>query len=1473
VQQQWHKVKLQNAELSSEAFFYNSVTRSASWTLPRAVKVTPLPAKIDATALEPPVQLELGSMVWVPDDDDVANAAFVEVPFAPGAKGSVKFDDGLVVQLMPEETASVLPMDQQVLDEKINDLITLDQLNEFAVLYKLRTRFEKDLIYTSVSSVLISINPCKQLDICGAGMMRKYKAGVSNENPKSEHLPHVFRVGLEAYESLLRDKRSQSILVSGESGAGKTEATKLLLKYLAEASDMAKRAASGESIRSEIPEPGVSTVGKKKVIHRRSTNIERPSLWTTGEGGESSLSMDTSGGESESLVHGLESQILQASPLLEAFGNAKTIRNHNSSRFGKMVSVKFNEAGYITGATIANYLLEKSRVTTQSANERNYHIFYQLLAGLSSASMDTIRPTDSAAADGGGQEANDSYDEMIKVLREQLTLPVTAVEAAEPDASSPPPPSTRLTRSPSTARVRMKELKREFVFLAGGADDDTATKVDVNFSSSSDEEEDEEEDEDEEGQMVVGRKADKQHDASDLLLFKETVEAMGALHIPADEINGVLSMLAAVLQAGNVDFEDEQEAAGRASMEEAANAGGGSRPAASSIASNNNFESHIQVSSTPQSSERFRRIATLLGVERNALERVLVSRQMGSGRGSTYQVFYTTEQARSNLDSMVKLVYSSLFNYLVAKVNQAFEQGMSQPVTAKAAASKHLADVHLLDIFGFEIFESNSFEQLCINYCNETLQQFFNRYIFMLEQEEYERQGIKIAAVEFEDNSECLELLQGTSGVFSMLNEEGKIPKGSDISLLNKILTKHQKHPNLERTHIKVLNARQCFSIRHFAGTVAYDVTSFLTKNKDHLHSDILDALTATTQPFVATIMGFQEGNTSTSGTGGDQASSSGGSGYSYSFTSKKKGKKADAPHIPKSAGSSASGGTTLISKFQSQISVLMQGLDETQPHFIRCLKPNDSLEPGKVDAVKLHYQLHRNGLLQVCKMRQIGYPIRVSHHLFYERFLPVAQAVGIPPSPSIIKALKDKKEPKAKKGKPGKSTRNMAANKGKSTLFSGVGGRFSWPATYTAPALDAILLFLHSLGALQTGQFARGSTKVFLRNAAQSRLHVWAQQAAWAGQVLTHFRLLVVARARYAYYKEQLAALMTVLRTRSLPRVQAQLQMIEQGNGAGKALPYGGWSTKEVKKAKAALPQLRLEEAAKGTLRAAVEARDMEGLKAALANAASFNQPTLDQSAEADGARTMMKLLVREEDLKAALAAATKENNIGELRTLLKEARDLRLLVDEEEDPEGVRSVLQTQQCVEVEDAVKAWNKVEAVIIKLRRMQQPGANLFKLKAVLEEARVVGLDKDTSSLSPISDGSKGEGDADGADADGADADGTGTDGAGTDGAGTDGADGAGTDDTPAAQETMTGSDLVRAVETMHEEELARMEKLKARLELLLQGKEGEGTEGSGGDKEGEGDSANMASVVGDLRRMAMQMDAAAVLIKVGTHPV
>ncbi|KAM9292172.1 unconventional myosin-XV [Morus bassanus] len=204
-------------------------------------------------------------------------------------------------------------------EDGLEDMTQLEDLQEAAVLSNIRTRFERQLIYTYIGSILVSVNPYQLYNIYGTEQVLQYEGRALGENP-----PHLFAIANVAYSKVMDAKHNQCIIISGESGSGKTEATKLILRYLAAVSQ--KRSAA----------PQLS-----------------PLPW----------------------------QILEATPLLESFGNAKTVRNDNSSRFGKFVEI-FLEDGLICGAITSQYLLEKSRVVFQAKSERNYHIFYEMLAGL-----------------------------------------------------------------------------------------------------------------------------------------------------------------------------------------------------------------------------------------------------------------------------------------------------------------------------------------------------------------------------------------------------------------------------------------------------------------------------------------------------------------------------------------------------------------------------------------------------------------------------------------------------------------------------------------------------------------------------------------------------------------------------------------------------------------------------------------------------------------------------------------------------------------------------------------------------------------------------------------------------------------------------------------------------------------------------------------------------------------------------------
>ncbi|GLJ33257.1 hypothetical protein SUGI_0669180 [Cryptomeria japonica] len=637
--------------------------------------------------------------------------------------------DGNIVKI---STDKLLPANPDIL-EGVDDLIQLSYLNEPSVLHNLQYRYAQDMIYTKAGPVLVAINPFKDVCLYGKEFIRDYRLKVT-ENP------HVYMMADAAFGAMVRDGVNQSIIISGESGAGKTETAKIAMQYLA----------------------------------------------ALGGG------------------NGIEDEILQTNPILEAFGNAKTSRNDNSSRFGKLIDIHFGNSGKICGAKIQTYLLEKSRVVQQSQGERSYHIFYQLCAG---ASPD---------------------------LREQLNL-----KPAE-----------------------------EYSYL--------------NQSNC----------------LTIDEVDDAQR-------FKSILEALNVVQISIDDQKNMFAMLAAVLWLGNVKF---------------------------SVIDN---ENHVEV----ENSEGVKNAATLLGCNVLELMKALSTRKIRAGNENIEQKL-TLSQAVDTRDALAKAIYASLFDWLVEHINKSLEAGKRR--TGRS--------ISILDIYGFESFKRNSFEQLCINYANERLQQHFNRHLFKLEQEEYSLDGIDWTRVEFEDNQECLDLIEKRPlGLLSLLDEECTFPKGTDLTLANKL----KQH----------LNGNSCFKgergsafgVCHYAGEVVYDTTTFLEKNRDLLHSDLIQLMSSCTglpQLFAAN---FSKGP--------------------QILTPRGRANGADSQR------------QSVATKFKGQLFKLMQRLENTSPHFIRCIKPNKLQLPGVYEQGLVLQQLRCCGVLEVVRISRSGYPTRMSHQQFAKRY------------------------------------------------------------------------------------------------------------------------------------------------------------------------------------------------------------------------------------------------------------------------------------------------------------------------------------------------------------------------------------------------------------------------------------------------------------------------------------------------------
>ncbi|GAB4839626.1 Myosin-1 [Ancistrocladus abbreviatus] len=660
------------------------------------------------------------------------NWELAKVLSASGSEIIASLPEGKVIKVQAD---CLLAANPDILDG-VDDLMQLSYLNEPSVLYNLQYRYNQDTIYTKAGPVLVAVNPFKKVSLYGSDYIEAYKR-------RSNESPHVYAIADTALREMRRDEVNQSIIISGESGAGKTETAKIAMQYLA--------ALGGGS--------------------------------------------------------GIEYEILKTNPILEAFGNAKTSRNDNSSRFGKLIEIHFSETGKISGAIIQTFLLEKSRVVQCAEGERSYHIFYQLCSGAPLA------------------------------LREKLNL--KSVE-------------------------EYKYLQQSSCYTITGVDD-----------------------------------AEQ---------FVNVMEALDIVHVSKDDQDSAFAMLAAVLWLGNISF---------------------------TVIDN---ENHAE----PVVDEALLTVAKLIGCNIEALQLALSTRNMKVGNDNIVQKL-TLLQATDSRDALAKSIYSCLFDWLVEQINKSLSVGKLR--TGRS--------ISILDIYGFESFERNSFEQFCINYANERLQQHFNRHLFKLEQEEYIQDGIDWTRVEFEDNQACLNLFEKKPlGLLSLLDEESTFPNGTDLTFANKLKQHLKSNPCFQGERGKG------FTVCHYAGEVTYDTTGFLEKNRDLLHLDSIQLLSSCTsflpQVFASRMLTQSEKHVV---------------GPSYK------------------SGGADSQKLSVAMKFKGQLFQLMQRLESTTPHFIRCIKPNNLQSPGIYEQGLVLQQLRCCGVLEVVRISRSGFPTRMSHQKFARRY------------------------------------------------------------------------------------------------------------------------------------------------------------------------------------------------------------------------------------------------------------------------------------------------------------------------------------------------------------------------------------------------------------------------------------------------------------------------------------------------------
>ncbi|VDN52209.1 unnamed protein product [Dracunculus medinensis] len=705
---------------------------------------------------DPALQAEWSKkrLVWVPHETE----GFVA--------GSVKEDrgDDVVVEIV--ETGKRLTLskdDVQKMNppkfDKVEDMAELTCLNEASVLHNLRERYFSSLIYTYSGLFCVVVNPYKKLPIYSESLIEAFKGKKRHEMP-----PHIFAITDTAYRSMLQEREDQSILCTGESGAGKTENTKKVIQYLAYVAG---------ATRQQNKSPASPLKGE------------------------------------------LEHQLLQANPILEAFGNSKTVKNDNSSRFvsflGKFIRINFDMSGYISGANIEFYLLEKSRTLRQAADERSFHIFYQFLRGTS-----------------GAEKSNFLLEDVDKY----------------------------------------RYLNNGYICLPN---------------------------------------------VDDAAEFHNTVRSMKIMGFQDEEITSVLRLVSAVLLFGNMEFFQEKK-------------------------SDQAILNDDRVA---------QKLCHLLGLPLVDFTRAFLKPRIKVGREYVHKA-QNKEQAEFAVEAISKACYEKMFRWLVARLNKSLDR------TRRQGASF----IGILDIAGFEIFELNSFEQLCINYTNEKLQQLFNNTMFVLEQEEYQREGIDWKFIDFGlDLQPTIDLIEKPMGILALLDEQCLFPKATDKSLVEKLFVNHAKHPKFV---IPEMRAKSDFAVIHYAGRVDYSADQWLMKNMDPLNENVVAVFQNSSDPFVVSIWKDAE--------------------FAAICTSE---------YNETAFGTRTKKGMfrTVSQLHKEQLTRLMTTLRNTNPHFVRCIIPNHEKKAGKISSLLVLEQLRCNGVLEGIRICRQGFPNRIPFQEFRHRY------------------------------------------------------------------------------------------------------------------------------------------------------------------------------------------------------------------------------------------------------------------------------------------------------------------------------------------------------------------------------------------------------------------------------------------------------------------------------------------------------
>jgi myosin heavy subunit len=784
--------------------------------------------------------------------------------------------EGLQETVMLEDINAVV---RSTITRDYSNLEQLEDFSEPAILFQIRQRFLRNFIYTYVSNILIAVNPYQLLrrhdgqSIYGTNAVLEYEQHLAHGNINTSE-PHVFAVASRAFLGMCTTGKRQSVLISGESGAGKTETTKKVLFFLA------------------------SLVREKEETNLKTDND----------------SNNTNTGETKDTI---EDKIMRSNPILESFGNAQTVMNDNSSRFGKWMEIFFdqiplkqnrgkmikscgNHGWSMLGGSITSYILEKSRVSHQMPGERNFHIFYMLLECLSNEQ------------------------------RTMFSLPMND-----------------------------QNYQHHYVQKSG-------------FE-------------------ILKNIRDEQKEYDDM------IHAFHTLNFDNNDINAFFAAVAAIIHLGDITFTLDKSGGGAAGEGGRGGGGGGDVGPVAQI--------------SPDSYYALEAAASLLRVDRDKLSSTMLLHQT-----RLFTRPRSPDKSASARDALAKDLYRRLFDNLVEQIN--VQLGLD-------GTSRH--QIGVLDIFGFEIFENNSFEQLCINYANESLQRHFNTVISDGERAMYTSEGVPFdhmeASIAVDDNRICIDLIGASRmGIMSLLDDQVKHgSRASDTAWLRSMNYAFTKagSKTFNKCYSKDRIRKDIFTVSHFAGNVTYNIDGFVEKNKDRLPDTMVLCMRSSLNVEMASWFANDDVE--------DVDTRS-----SLRDSTKKKFKSANtkirATVAIGSKGKRKARGTfrgnigTLGYKFKDQLKELQNSLDATQPHFIRCVKPNSqklstnsntttimqggslsSTSTPEFDSPLSLRQLRYSGLFEVIRIRRAGFWFRFSHKDFGTRYRVLSPGI-VPQSPDLIR-------------------------------------------------------------------------------------------------------------------------------------------------------------------------------------------------------------------------------------------------------------------------------------------------------------------------------------------------------------------------------------------------------------------------------------------------------------------------------------